>query len=194
MGNLMSVYNVFCLLKCSASVVRSPAELDAADGIVLPGVGAFGDGMEHLKINGWVEELDVNIIKRRKPFLGICLGMQLLATSGAEGGRHEGLGWIDGTVDRMAGDGSIRIPHIGWNDVNFVKKDGLYHGLKDPQAFYFVHSYTFLPRDKSCVSGIFSYGSEYAASIEKDNIFAVQFHPEKSQSAGIALIKNFLNR
>lgn len=192
MGNLRSVINAFAALDCPAFIARQPSDLTDAHKIILPGVGAFGDGMANLRAADLVGALDHEVRKRGKLFLGICLGMQFLATVGNELGTHQGLGWVSGSVDRIpADDPAIRIPHIGWNDVTFTKTSGLYAGLSDSQAFYFVHSFVLNPEDTQVVSGICSYGVDFTASLEVGNIYAVQFHPEKSQRAGLAVLKNF---
>ena len=192
MGNLRSVVNAFGMLGFRASVARHPEELRQAEMIVLPGVGAFGDGMKNLRAAGWVEALEEGVGDEGKLFLGICLGMQLLATRGTEHGVHEGLNWVPGTVERLpVDDPALRVPHIGWNDVRFLKKDGLFAGLDDGHTFYFVHSYVFRPEDPGVVSGVCSHGVEFAAGVEVGNIYATQFHPEKSQRAGLAVLKNF---
>ena len=194
MGNLRSVANAVEVIGWEALISSNPEDLRRADKVILPGVGAFGDGMRNLKAMGWINVLDEEIRRKAKPFLGLCLGMQLLATTGTEHGTHQGLNWIPGVVERIQCDGpKIRVPHIGWNDVRFVKGEGLYSGMGDSKTFYFVHSYVFRPESFSVVSGVCSYGVEFAASLELDNIFATQFHPEKSQKAGLAVLKNFLS-
>ena len=195
MGNLRSVMNAFASLDQPAFIARGPEDLRRADMIVLPGVGAFGDGMRNLREGGWVEALEEEVRGKGKPFLGLCVGMQLLATTGTEHGTHEGLGWIPGVSKRIPceADPSLRVPHIGWNDVRFLKKQGLYSGFKEEsQSFYFVHSYVLEPEDQSVISGLCAYGPEFAASLEVDNIYATQYHPEKSHRAGITVLKNFL--
>lgn len=194
MGNLQSVVNAFSVLGCRAQVSNRPEDLRTAERVVLPGVGAFGDGISNLQAAGWIEVLEEEVRHKGKPFLGLCLGMQLLATTGTEHGRHAGLNWITGTVERLkSNDPAIRVPHIGWNDVRFSRKDGLYSGLGDSAVFYFVHSYVLCPGDATIVSGFCSYGIEFAASVEMDNIWATQYHPEKSQRAGLQVLRNFLN-
>jgi len=193
MGNLRSVANAFAVLNYPAFIAKAPEDLYEASHIVLPGVGAFGDGIKNLQSAGWVNILEKEIIEKGKPFLGICLGMQLLATSGTENGFHKGLNWIPGTVKRLETNKTyIRIPHIGWNDVHFLNKDYLHSGLGDSQVFYFVHSYVFHPEDTSIVTGITSHGLEFISSIQRANIYATQFHPEKSQKAGLEVFKNFV--
>jgi len=194
MGNLRSVYNAFRSLGREATIANTPEQLRDARGIVLPGVGAFGDGMHNLREWGFVEELDAQVLRGGKPFLGLCLGMQLLATTGFEHGENSGLNWIQGKVERIKfpkGNEKLRIPHIGWNEVRFQKKDGLYAGLGESQSFYFVHSFVFKPNDPSVVSGVCDYGVDLVASVEFDNIRATQFHPEKSHKAGLAVLHNW---
>jgi imidazole glycerol-phosphate synthase subunit HisH len=194
MGNLRSVINAFAAIDCQASISKNPEDMKRAKRIVLPGVGAFGDGMANLRIGGWVDALEEEIQRKGKPFLGLCLGMQLLATKGTEHGIHNGLNWIAGISEKIPNQkGNLRVPHIGWNEVKFTKKGGLYTGLGDSQNFYFVHSYYLSPNDNTAVNGVCEYGIEFAASIEKDNIFATQFHPEKSQVAGLTVLKNFMH-
>jgi glutamine amidotransferase len=194
MGNLRSVLNAFTAIGCQAAISKNPEDMKRAKRIVLPGVGAFGDGMENLRISGWIDALDEEIQHKGKPFLGLCLGMQLLATKGTEHGIHDGLNWIAGTSEKLPNmEGNLRVPHIGWNEVIFTKKGGLFSGLGDFQTFYFVHSYYLSPEDNSVVTGVCEYGNEFAASVEKNNILATQFHPEKSQKAGLAVLKNFMN-
>jgi glutamine amidotransferase len=158
----------------------------------LPGVGAFGDGMANLKKFGLVDILRKEVLEQKKPFLGICLGMQMLADIGMEGGNHNGLGWIAGISRKLEGDQvPLRLPHVGWNDVSVSKNSILFGGVKRP-IFYFVHSYHIVPKDVSIISGYCRYGEKFAAAIEKDNIFGVQFHPEKSQDDGLKVLDNFL--
>lgn len=190
MGNLRSVGNAFQSMGADVVIVSSPAGLDAAHGVVLPGVGAFGDGMRNLHERGFVEALEKDILQRGKPFLGLCLGLQLLGDKGFEHGEHDGLGWIPGKVARLE-VAPLRIPHIGWNDVKFVRKDGLFAESGDMQAFYFVHSYALVPEDPSVISGVCDYGSEFCAAVQRDNIHATQFHPEKSHKAGLSVLANW---
>jgi len=191
MGNLRSVANALEAVGASPRITTRPDELSRADAIVLPGVGAFADGMRNLKQRGFVEELRTQVVERRKPVLGLCLGMQLLAERGTEHGTVEGLGFVPGDVVRMPSNG-VRVPHIGWNDVRFTRTDGLYDGLGEAQDFYFVHSYTLDPADESLASGVCVHGDEFVASIEDGNVFGTQFHPEKSQSSGLTVLRNFM--
>jgi glutamine amidotransferase len=193
MGNLRSVANAFAAIGCEAEITDRPEDLRSAERIVLPGVGAFGDGMSNLRAGGWVEVMEEEVRDKGKPFIGLCLGMQLLATNGTEHGSHRGLNWIPGLSERLASDDEqLRVPHIGWNDVRFTNKDSLYSDLGDSQVFYFVHSYVLRPEDASVVTATCDYGTEWAASVEKENIYATQFHPEKSHKAGLKLLQNFL--
>lgn len=192
MGNLRSVCNAVEALGATAFVAQRPEMLETADHIILPGVGAFADGMRNLSGGGWTEALEREIREKGKLFLGLCLGMQMLATRGMEHGEHDGLGWVRGTVERLTAEGGLRIPHIGWDDVRFVRKGGLYADQEPSAVFYFVHSYVLRPEDPRIVSGICAYGQDFAASIVSDNVFATQFHPEKSQKAGLAVLGRFL--
>lgn len=193
LGNLRSVSNAVASLGHEPRICQRPEEVRDANCLILPGVGAFGQGMANLRERCWVEALEDEVRCQGKPILGLCLGMQLFATSSSEHGTHDGLNWIPGHVERMPVDSrEIRLPHIGWNDVQIVSGDGLYHDLGDAQAFYFVHSYAYRPDDANVISGLCAHGEEFAASIEKDNIFATQYHPEKSQTAGLKVLDNFL--
>jgi len=194
MGNLTSVFNAFSTFPVSVHIASSAREVQDADYIVLPGVGAFGDAMKNLNSLGWTEVLNEEVQKNKKPFLGICLGMQVLATLGTEHGSCEGLNWIPGRVTKIeAKDPAIRIPHIGWNYVSFQGKSKLYQGMANNRAFYFVHSYAMRLDEQRDASGLCTYGEVFAASVERENIFATQYHPEKSQTAGLTVLRNFLN-
>ncbi len=193
LGNLRSVANALEAVGHEAIIATAPSMMDAADKVILPGVGAFADGMRGLREGGWIERLERDVRRGGKPLLGLCLGMQLLATTGTEHGIHEGLGWIPGRVDRLPTVPGVRVPHIGWNDVRFVRPSVL-HGSAESAAFYFVHSYVLLPQDPAVVTGVVSHGVEFVASVELDNIHATQFHPEKSQDAGLAVLKRFMEQ
>jgi glutamine amidotransferase len=194
MGNLGSVRNAYESLGCEAEIIHEPDKLRSADRIVLPGVGAFGDGVRNLHSGGWVPALTEEVIQHGKPFLGLCVGMQVLATTGTEHGTHTGLDWIPGVVRRLEGDEpGIRIPHIGWNDVRITKGTGMYAGMNDMCTFYFVHSFVLCPDDPSVINGVSQHGAEFAASIQKDNIWATQYHPEKSQKNGLQVLENFMD-
>ena len=195
MGNLQSVANAFESVKGPVQVTSSPADLAEATAIILPGVGAFGDGMANLRAAGLIEPLCHEVLNRRKPFLGLCLGMQFLADGSEEHGVHTGLGWIPGTVRRMRPtERQFRIPHMGWNTVQVKRPCPLFADLPEDPVFYFVHGYHFdvAPEANDAVTATCWHGIEFVASVRRDNIFGVQFHPEKSQRDGIKLIENFL--
>jgi imidazole glycerol-phosphate synthase subunit HisH len=189
MGNLRSVQKSFEHAGVEDVVVTDdPALVEAADGIVLPGVGAFRDAAANLRESG-VEEALRHKIGAGTPFLGICLGMQLLADIGYEDGEHKGLGLVPGTCERLPG--GVKIPHIGWNTVEYPRDSQLFEDIPESTAFYFVHSYRLVPRDSSAMIGSTEYGVRFAAAVESANIFAVQFHPEKSSAMGLKLLGNF---
>jgi glutamine amidotransferase len=160
----------------------------AADGIVLPGVGAFGDAAAHLRATG-LRDAVLAGIGAGVPFLGICLGMQLLADVGLEDGEWEGLGVLGGTCERLPA--GVKIPHIGWNTVSYPRDSALFEGIAEDTAFYFVHSYHLRPADPDCVIGLTHHGVDFAAAVERGIVCAVQFHPEKSSAMGLALLGNF---
>lgn len=189
MGNVASVLKVFRKLGAPVALSRDPAVFAQATHIVLPGVGAFGAGMQNLKDFGLINILQRKVVEEKLPFLGICLGMQLLAEVGYEYGTHEGLGWIQGSVRKLTG--RERLPHIGWNDITIANDDVLLKNLPDLNA-YFVHSYHLQCDEQGIVTSTCTYGERFVATIHKGNIFGTQFHPEKSQLLGIQVIKNFL--
>jgi len=189
MGNLRSAQKGFEHAGVADIVVTDdPAVLGAADGIVLPGVGAFRDASANLKASGlW--DLIVSRVDDGVPFLGICLGMQLLATVGLEDGEWQGLGIVPGTCERLPA--GVKIPHIGWNTVSYPRESRLFEGIPEESAFYFVHSYHLRPSDSSCIIGRTEYGVPFAAAVESGSAYAVQFHPEKSSDMGLKLLANF---
>jgi imidazole glycerol-phosphate synthase subunit HisH len=189
MGNLRSVKNALEAVGASVRLIASGDALSGCRALVLPGVGAFGAGMSRLRERGLVEGLDREVRGRKTPFLGICLGMQLLATTGLEQGEHAGLGWIAGVVERLAPAGDLRVPHVGWNEV--AGSGPIFSGT--PESFYFVHSYQFVTDDPSLVSGRTDYGQSVVAAVQSGHIYGVQFHPEKSHRAGLALLKRFVD-
>ncbi len=190
MGNLRSVLGAFKRLKVNARIVRYPSELDNADAVVLPGVGAFGDAVLNLTRTGMFSAVK-NFINSGKPFLGICLGLQLLFERSYENGLHSGLGILKGEVVRFP-DSVGRIPHIGWNQVWWKRKSDLWKNIETGSFFYFVHSFVVVPEDDEVIASITDYGVDFVSSVHKDNIFAVQFHPEKSHKLGELLLKNWL--
>jgi imidazole glycerol-phosphate synthase subunit HisH len=175
-------------------VTADPAVATAAERIVLPGVGAFADCMAGLKaLPGMVEALRLAVLKRGVPFLGICVGMQLLASVGREFGDHAGLGWIPAEVVRMTpSDRALKIPHMGWNELAFVRPHPLFVGLEPGAHVYFVHSFVIRPNDPAQILATTDYGGMLAAAVGRDNIAGTQFHPEKSQAAGLTILGNFL--
>ena len=192
MGNLQSVKNAFLKLNSKATVVSDPNRLKEYDRVLLPGVGAFGDAMEHLKENG-MDEAIVEFAKSGKPLLGICLGMQLLFEKSEEFGEHKGLGLIEGEVvkfDKNRFSTSLKIPHMGWNEIK-VKKNPLFLDLQKEFYLYFVHSYHAKCDEKYAI-GTTNYGYEFVSAVQKENIYGIQPHPEKSHNNGLKIVENFL--
>lgn len=193
MGNLGSVRRSFEELNVDAIIASDPAQLQESDRIVLPGVGSFAEGMSNLLERGWVEPLTDAVHQQHKPLLGICLGMQMLADTGTEGGHIKGLGFIPGKVQKLDDLGcNLRIPHVGWNEVQQVAEDALFDGIRDASDFYFVHSYAFVPTDTKHLIATAPYGVPVTAVVKNANIYGCQFHPEKSSKAGRRLLQNFL--
>jgi imidazole glycerol-phosphate synthase subunit HisH len=190
MGNLRSVSKAFEAVGHEAVVTRDRATIKNASHMVLPGVGAFGDCMANLERFDLVEPIR-STIQSGKPFLGICLGLQLLFTESEEFGLHKGLGIIPGKVRKFVLDPALKVPHMGWNQVNIQRACPLFDGIADGSNWYFVHSYFVDPADRTVVATTTTYGIPFVSSIWKENIVACQFHPEKSQSVGLRLIKNF---
>ncbi len=194
-GNLRSVVNAFEAIGQKPQVTNKPADLKASDAIVLPGVGAFGDGMSNLRRTGMVEALNEEVLDKKKPYLGICLGLQFLAQLGLEHGTHEGFGWVKGKVIRLEpNETRFRVPHIGWNGLDTRRSFPLFENLEDGPIFYFVHSYHLVPEaeDRDVISATCDHGQDVTAAVQKGNIFGVQFHPEKSQRSGLTVLKNFV--
>lgn len=193
LGNLRSVAGAVEKLGHTAVVSNRISDLGRADRLILPGVGAFGDGMANLARLGLIEPLTRLVMEDRRPILGICLGAELMARESDEFGYHDGLGWVDATVTRLVpADPTLRIPHVGWNAVRQTREDPLFAGVPQGALFYFVHSYYICCDDPAVVVGECEYGGTLAAAIHRHNIFGTQFHPEKSQLHGLTLLKNFL--
>lgn len=190
MGNLRSVSKAFEHLGHRVSITRDPRALSDAGRVVLPGVGAFRDCMNNLKRFDLVEPIR-QAIKSGKPFMGICLGLQLLFTESEEFGIHQGMDILRGRVVRLNPSASFKVPHMGWNQLRIKKKMDILKGMTDGSAVYFVHSYYVIPEDRELICTETEYGLTFTSSIFKDNIFACQFHPEKSQAVGLKLLDNF---
>ena len=187
-GNLYNLKNALDFSGVENQLVSHTDEVRKADRILLPGVGAFGPAMEHLRNSGMQEALQEKVLAGT-PLLGICLGAQLLMDESEEDGSRVGLGWIPGKVKRFQHE--LKIPQIGWNQVSQQQKDPLFKNVADEMHFYFVHSYHLNPENSEHVLGLSNYGYDFAAVVCKDNLWGVQFHPEKSQNAGLQLLKNF---
>ena len=190
MGNLRSVQKAFERVGHAAAVTGDPAVIDQASQLVLPGVGAFGDAIAELNRRELVEPITA-AIAANKPFLGICLGLQLLMDRSYEDGEHQGLGIIPGEVRKFDLSDEYKVPHMGWNTVQWPRRPPIFAGLAEDCHFYFVHSYYVVADDPEDVAGIASYPEPFCAAIWRDNLFATQFHPEKSQAAGLQVLKNF---
>jgi len=190
MGNLRSVSKAFEAAGHQAVVTRDKRVINNASHVVLPGVGAFGDCMANLEKFELAEAIR-STIQSGKPFLGICLGLQLLFTESEEFGVHKGLGIIPGIVRRFALDPTLKVPHMGWNQVNAERPCPLFEGIVDGSDWYFVHSYFVDPTDRAVAATTTTYGIPFVSAIWRENIVACQFHPEKSQSVGLRLVKNF---
>lgn len=187
-GNLRSVQKAFEKLGTPAAITSEPATVADADRLVLPGVGAFGDAMRELTARGLVEPIIAHL-QADRPFLGICMGLQLLFETGFEGGRHAGLGVLPGEVVRFELATGLKVPHMGWNAVTW---QGNSRPGADGEHFYFVHAYHARPTDTSVVAATADYGGPFCAAIRRGRLFATQFHPEKSQAAGLRLLSEWL--
>ena len=193
MGNIRSIVNALDYLGVSSRVTSSPQEIMASEKLILPGVGSYNSAMQNLHEMGLVEALNEVVLEKKRPILGICLGMQLLADHGTEDGEVKGLSWIAGRVERFKFDDPFcRIPHTGFNSVRFTEqKSQLFNSLNDQADFYFVHSFHMVCDEHQDVSGWADYNGNFVASVEKGNVFGTQFHPEKSQSNGLVVLRNF---
>jgi len=195
MGNLRSVEKSFSQYNCQVVVTNDHKIISKADKVVLPGVGSFKDGMRELQKLQLTDILNESIIRDKKPFLGICLGMQLIAKKSFENGETAGLGWIDADVvkfDFSDSENNLKVPHVGWNSVAYKNNCSLFNEIPNDSDFYFVHSYHYkIYEDVS--TGETRHGEMFTSSIQKNNIYGFQFHPEKSQSTGLKIISNFVN-
>lgn len=191
LGNILSVKNAFAYLGADVIVSDEPETIAKADKIILPGVGSFKDGMTRLAANGFIETLNDQVVVKKKPILGICLGMQMMASLGTEGGEIKGLCWFDSVVKKIPESSEYKVPHVGWNGTHFLT-DPLFKGLRNNIDFYYVHSYYMHCDTKREIIASCEHGITFPAAMRKENIFATQFHPEKSQDAGIKILENFL--
>ena len=190
-GNIKSVEKALLSLGQDAVITRDPDVILEADGVILPGVGAFGDAMEKLGAYGLVPVIQ-KCVEQNKPFLGICLGLQLLFESSEESPGVAGLGILKGRVVRLPEETGLKIPHIGWNDLRFPNSGRLFHGISEGAYVYFVHSYYLIAEEFDFVTATTEYGADIHASVEKGNVFACQFHPEKSSEIGMQILRNFV--
>lgn len=190
MGNLRSVQKGFERVGHQAEITSDPSQIAQASKLVLPGVGAFADAIAELKRREMVEPIR-EATERGTPFLGICLGLQLLFERSFEDGDHEGMGVLKGEVRRFEVPREFKVPHMGWNQVHYRSRPPIFEGIDDQTHFYFVHSYYVVPDDKTIVAGEAEYPDPFCAMVWRDNLFATQFHPEKSQTAGLQVLKNF---
>jgi glutamine amidotransferase len=190
MGNLRSVSKAFEAVGHQAVVTRDHRVIGNASHVVLPGVGAFGDCMANIEHYGLADSIRKSV-QSGKPFLGICLGLQVLFTESEEFGVHRGLNLIAGSVRRFRVDPSLKVPHMGWNDVRYEQSCPLFGGIPDGAHWYFVHSYFIDPAEQGVIAAKTSYGTAFASVVWRDNLVACQFHPEKSQAVGLRLMKNF---
>ena len=197
-GNISSVINSFKEVaqgKVNIEVTSVLDKIKSSDKVVLPGQGSFKNCVDALnKINGLTDTLDEFAITKKKPLLGICVGLQMFADMGYEEAETKGLGWISGKVSKIDNqNGKFKLPHIGWNQINIVKDSKIFQNIENNSHMYFVHSYEFIPNDKSVISATTDYSSNIVCSVEKENIFGTQFHPEKSDKIGLKIISNFID-
>ena len=197
-GNISSVINSFKEVakgKVKIEVTSDLKKISSSDKVVLPGQGSFKSCIDALNtINGLVETLNDFVIKNKKPLLGICVGLQMFADVGYEETETKGLSWISGKVSKINNqNGKYKLPHIGWNEVNIVKDSKIFKNVENNSHMYFVHSYEFIPNDKSVISATTEYSSNHVCAVEEENIFGTQFHPEKSDKTGLKIIDNFIS-
>ncbi len=197
-GNISSVINSFEEVskdKVSIEVSSDINKIKSSDKVVLPGQGSFKSCIDALKnINGLVDTLNELALNKKKPLLGICVGLQMFASTGYEEIETKGLGWIPGNVSKIDNqNGKFKLPHIGWNQINIVKDSKIFRDIENNSHMYFVHSFEFIPEDKNVISATTDYSTKIVCSVEKENLFGTQFHPEKSDKIGLQIINNFIN-
>ena len=197
-GNISSVINSFKEVakeKVNIEVTSDLEKIKLSDKVVLPGQGSFKSCVDALNnVNGLVDTLSDFVLTNKKPLLGICVGLQMFADVGYEEEKTKGLGWISGKVSKINNqDGKYKLPHIGWNEINIVKDSKIFKDIENNSHMYFVHSYEFIPEDKNVISATTDYSSKIVCSVEKENIFGTQFHPEKSDKIGLKIIHNFIS-
>jgi glutamine amidotransferase len=197
-GNISSVVNSFKEVaqnKVNIEVTSDLKKIKLSDKVVLPGQGSFKSCVDSLNnISGLVESLDEFAIDKKKPLLGICVGLQMFADIGYEETETKGLGWISGKVFKIDNqNGKYKLPHIGWNQINIIKESKIFKNIENSSHMYFVHSYEFIPEDKNVISATTDYSTNIVCSVEKENLFGTQFHPEKSDKIGLKIIDNFIN-
>lgn len=190
-GNLRSVQKAFAYIGAEAVITNQKEIILSADHVVLPGVGAFGDCMKEILSHDLQDSIQ-QVIQNQTPFLGICLGLQLLFEKSEETPDVSGLGILAGKIEKIPQQDGLKIPHMGWNSLEYVKNSRLFAGLSPAPFVYFVHSYYMMPKDPSIISATTTYGAKLPVALEKGNLFATQFHPEKSGDAGLSILKNFL--
>jgi imidazole glycerol-phosphate synthase subunit HisH len=191
-SNVGSVAHALDILGGEYCISDKKGDVERSDAFVLPGVSAFAAAMENLRKLDIIDALEKQVLAKKRPFLGICVGMQLLALDSVEGGFHSGLGWINGHVVALKPGANLRVPHVGWNNVKFDRASCFFQRVDEDAHFYFDHSFH-LQCDEGLVVSTYEYGSTQVAAIQKENIFATQFHPEKSQRNGLKILRNFLN-
>ena len=192
-GNIQAIGNVLQRLEVPFTVAATPREMQGADKVILPGVGAFDQAMNELDASGMRQALDHWVLEEKKPILGICVGMQLFAKSSEEG-QAKGLGWIDADVRRFEHETfgkATQLPHMGWNTAEPAKGDPLFEGITPRNGFYFLHSYYVACHDPADQLAVTDYGTRFTSAVRRDNVYGVQFHPEKSHQNGVQLLRNF---
>ena len=191
-GNFLSISNALLKLGYTFNISNDIKDIKEAKAYILPGVGAFGEAMKNLKDLNIIDTLKEEVLSKKKPILGICLGMQVLAEYSEENGHHDGLGWIEGRIQKLEINENFKIPHVGWNNLNVVKNNPLFTLSGKDCHFYFDHSYGFLCNDEYSLAKI-DHHQGISVVVQKNNIFGVQFHPEKSQNSGLKLLRSFFN-